>query len=68
MGLKALEDEGLIVDGLFLDDLYEVLIDLIVVDGPECAHLPGLSFTLNIRRVVLLRSASHSSRFLASGR
>jgi hypothetical protein len=48
MGFQAFEDEGLVVDGLFLYDLYEILIDFIVIDGPQCAHFPGLSFTLRI--------------------
>jgi hypothetical protein len=47
MGFKAFEDEGLVVDGLFLDDLYEIFIDLVVVDGSQCSHFSGLSFALN---------------------
>lgn len=51
MGFQALEDERLIVDGLFLDDLYEIFIDLVVVDGSQCSHFSGLSFSLNDKTV-----------------
>ena len=33
MGLETLQDECLIIDGLLLDNLDKVLIDLVIVDG-----------------------------------
>ena len=47
MCFQAFEDESLIVDSLSLNDLYEIFIDLIVIDGPQCTHFSCLSFTLN---------------------
>jgi hypothetical protein len=45
--LEALQDQRLVVDRLLLDDLYKVLIDLVVVDGPQRPHLPRLPLPLN---------------------
>lgn len=47
MIFETLEDEVLVVDALLLHDLQEILVDLIVIDRPQCTDLAGLPFTLS---------------------
>lgn len=49
MGLETLQDECLIIDGLLLDNLDKVLIDLVIVDGAQCSNLPCLSLSLALK-------------------
>lgn len=47
MALEALEDDGLVIYGLFLIDLQEILVDLAVVYCPQGKPLPRLALPLS---------------------
>lgn len=60
MRLEALEDESLVIGGLLLNYLHEVLIDFVVVDGPEGSHLSSFTLALNLA----VRTSSKGVSFL----
>lgn len=51
MGLQTFQNKSLVIDGLFLNNLYEILIYFVVVDGSQCTHFSSFSFALKDKMI-----------------